>query len=69
MASLNADQKNLLELVLDVLTVLVILDVVWVNFFHQPPPVAFFHDFIAILGTVAVGWLSWKMVRKNKALS
>lgn len=66
--NISPDTKNLLELVLDVLTVAVVLDIVWVFFFRQTPPVDFFHDWIALLGTVAAGWLSWKMARKNKAL-
>ena len=69
MATLNSDQKNLLELALDVLTVLVLGDIVWTMGFNQKPPVEFFHDFIAILGTVALMWLGWKMARRNKALS
>ena len=69
MATLNPDQKTFLELALDVLTVLVLGDIVWTMFFGQKPPVAFFHDFIAILGTGAHMWLGWKMARRNKALS
>ena len=67
MAAVNID-KGWVELGLDVLTVLVALDIVWVNFFHQTPPVDGFHDIIAFLGTAAAGWLVWKLARKNKAL-
>ena len=64
---LNEDQRNFLELALDILTVLVIGDIVWVMFFQQTPPVAFFHDVIAILGTGALLWYGWKSCRRNKA--
>jgi hypothetical protein len=60
--------KNLLEMILDVLAVLVVADIVWVFFFKQEPPVDFFHNFIAIIGTIAAGWVTWKAVRKDKAL-
>lgn len=69
MATLNQDQKNFLELALDVLSVVVIADIVWTMVFGQKPPVEAFHDFIAFLGTAAAVWLGWKIVRKNKALS
>ena len=69
MATMNQDQKNVLELALDALTVLVLGDIIWTMFFNQKPVVVFFHDFIAILGTGALMWLGWKMARKNKALS
>jgi len=35
MATLNDSQKNLLEIALDTLTVLVALDIVWVFFFND----------------------------------
>lgn len=57
------------ETAFDVLTVLVALDIVWVMFFGQKPPVDLFHDIIAFLGTAAAGWLVWKMARKNKAFA
>lgn len=66
---LSDDQKGFLELALDVLTVLVLGDIVWTMGFQQKPPVEFFHDIIAFLGTAALMWLGWKMARKNKALS
>lgn len=64
---LNDDQRNFLELALDILTVLVAGDIVWTMFFGQKPPVDFFHDLIAFLGTGALMWLVWKAARKNKA--
>lgn len=68
MATLNQDQKNLLEWGLDILGVLVMGDILWTTVFGQPPLVQFFHDWIATLGTVGGMWLVWKMLRKNKAL-
>lgn len=67
MATFSTEQKNLFEMALDVLTVLVLGDIVWTMFFGQKPPVDFFHDFIAFLGTGALMWVGWKMARRNKA--
>ena len=69
MATVSADQKNIIEIVLDVGLVLVIGDIMYSTVFGQPPVVKFFHDIIAILGTIAAMWLGWKLARKNKALS
>jgi len=68
MAVLNTEQKKYLEIALDVGLVLVAADIVWSIFFGQKPPVQFFHDVIAILGTAAAAWLVWKLARKNTAL-
>lgn len=68
MATLNQDQKSFLELALDILSVIVLADIVWTMVFGQKPPVQGFHDLIAFLGTAAAVWIGWKMVRKNKAL-
>ena len=69
MTAITDKQKGWLELAADILCVVILADIVWVNFFQQAPPVKQLHDLIAILGTAALCWLGWKMLRRNKAVS
>ncbi len=69
MPTVDDKTKNLIEVILDILTVLVVVDIVWTFFFKQTPFFDPLHDMIAVLGTIGAGWLTWKMARKNKALT
>lgn len=68
MIKLDQKQAATLDRVLDIIATAVVMDYLWVHVFGQKPIIEAFEPFIALAGTLALGWLFYKHVNSKQVI-